>query len=94
MPSLFSFFPASHPGVPRGTMNAEMPRLPLALLVTAITTTRSPLAPWVMNCFDPLRIQPSPSRTAVVRIAAASLPADASVSAHAASCCPDASGTR
>ena len=48
--------------------------------------------PWVMKLFDPLRIQPSPSRTAVVRIAAASLPEPASVSPHAARARPEASG--
>ena len=47
-----------------------------------------------MNCFVPLITQQSPSRTAAVRMAPASLPADASVSAHAASVSPRASGAR
>ncbi len=38
MPSLFSFFPALRPGVPRSTTNAEMPRRPSARSVIAITT--------------------------------------------------------
>jgi hypothetical protein len=62
-----------------------MPRLPFARLVTAITTITSPIAPCVMNCFVPLSTQQSPSRIAVVRIDAASLPDVASVNAHAAS---------
>ena len=69
-------------------MNAVMPRLPFDLLVTAITTMRSPVRPCVMNCLVPLMTQQSPSRTADERIAPASLPADASVSPHAASFSP------
>ena len=59
-----------------------------------MTTITSPVRPCVMNCFVPLMTQQSPSRTAVVRIAPASLPADASVSPHAASFSPRASGAR
>ncbi len=88
IPSLSSFLPARNPGVPRSTMNAEMPRLPFARVVTAITTMRSPVLPCVMNCLVPLMTQPSPSRTARVCIDAASLPDDASVSPQAASCSP------
>ena len=47
-----------------------------------------------MNCFVPFSTQKSPSRVAVVRIAAASLPDEASVSAHDASCSPATSGPR
>jgi hypothetical protein len=83
IPSLFSFFPADMPAVSRSITNAEMPRCPLARSVIAIATTMPPIRPWVMKLFDPFRTQPSPSRTAVVRIAAASLPAPASVSPHA-----------
>ena len=46
-----------------------------------------------MKVFVPLSTQLSPSRTAVVRVPAASLPASGSVSAHAPSCSPRASGT-
>ena len=42
-----------------------------------------PIAPCVMKLFDPLMTQQSPCLTAVVRMPAASLPALASVSAHA-----------
>jgi hypothetical protein len=94
MPSLSSFLPARNPAVPRSTMKAVMPRLPLDLFVTAMTTMRSPLRPCVMNCLVPLITQQSPSRTAVERMAPASLPAEASVSPHAASCSPRASGVR
>ena len=54
------------PGLPRSTMNAEMPRWPRALSVTAITTITSPMLPWVMNVLVPLITQPSPSRAADV----------------------------
>ena len=49
-------------------------------------------APWVMNVLVPLSTQSSPSRVAVVRVPAASLPALGSVSAHAPSFSPFASG--
>ncbi len=82
------------PGVPRSTMNAEMPLWPLLLSDTAITTIVSPDAPCVMKALLPFSTQWSPSRTAVVRIAAASLPDPGSVSAQAASFSPRASGAR
>ena len=94
IPSLFSFLPARMPAVPRGTMKAEMPRLPLARSVTAITTITPPILPWVMNVLAPLRTQVSPSRTATVRVPAASLPADGSVRPQAPSISPLASGGR
>ena len=53
--------------------------------VRARTTQKPPTDPCVMNAFVPLRTQPSPSRRAVVRSAAESLPLPGSVSAHAAS---------
>ena len=59
--------------------------------VTANTVMRSATEPWLMNRFDPVRTYSSPSRTAVVRIAAASEPASASVRANAMSHSPDAS---
>ena len=95
MPSLFSFLPGRMPGVPRSMMNAEMPRLPRARSVTAIATNMPPIAPCVMNVLAPLITQlPSPSRTAVVRVPAASLPAVGSVRPHAPSISPCASGGR
>ena len=83
IPSLSSFLPADMPGVPCSSTNAEMPRCPFARSVTAITTMTPPILPWVMKFLDPFSTQPSPERIAVVRIAAASLPALASVSPQA-----------
>ena len=89
---LVFLLPGAKPFALRSTINAEIPRLPFARFVTAITTMMSPPAPCVMNCFVPFNTQPSPSFVAVVRIAAASLPDEASVSAQAASFWPEASG--
>ena len=75
-------------------MNAEMPFAPFDLSVTAMITSVSAEVPCVMNIFEPFNTQQSPSLTAVVRIAAASLPEPGSVSPHAASFSPCASGTR
>ena len=94
MPSLSSFRPGVIPGLPRSTMNAEMPRWARALSVTAITTITSPMLPWVMNVLVPLMTHPSPSRAADTRIAAASDPAVGSVSPQAPIHAPVASGTR
>ena len=86
--------PAVIPGLPRSTMNAEMPRWARALSVTAITTITSPMLPWVMNVLVPSITQPSPSRAAAVRSRAASHPAVGSVSPQAPIHAPVASGTR
>ena len=75
-------------------MNAEMPFGPRLRSVTAIATITCPTLPCVMKVFEPFSTQLSPSRTAVVRVAAASLPAPGSVSPHAPICSPRASGTR
>jgi hypothetical protein len=93
-PSLFSFLPADIPGVPRSTTNAEMPRLPRARSVTAMTTMMPATPPWVMKIFDPLITQQSPWRTATVRVPAASLPAVGSVSPQAPSVSPFARRVR
>ncbi len=58
-----------------------------------MTTMTSALAPCVMNVLVPFSTQLSPSRVATVRVPAASLPASGSVSAHAPSFSPFASGT-
>ncbi len=71
-----------------------MPLLPLLLSVTAITTIVSADLPCVMKALEPFSTQLSPSRTAVVRIAAASLPEPGSVRPQAARRSPRASGTR
>ena len=57
-------------------------------------TSVSAEVPCVMNIFEPFSTQQSPSLTAVVRIAAASLPEPGSVRPHAESFSPLARGTR
>ena len=84
MPSLFSFLPAAKPGVPA----RDHERRDAAAALRAIghrhrRRSCRRCAPCVMNCLLPVRTQSSPSRRAVVRIAPASLPALASVSAQA-----------
>ena len=64
IPSLSSFLPGAIPGVPFSTMKAEMPLVPAARSVTAITTMMSPTRPCVVNVFDPLSTQQSPARAA------------------------------
>ena len=81
------------PGVPRSTTNAEMPLVPRVRSVTAMTTMTCPERPCVMNVFEPEMTHLSPSRTAVVRVPAASLPAVGSVSPQAPSLSPRASGS-
>jgi hypothetical protein len=49
-------------------------------------------APFVIHCFVPVTVQPSPSGTAVVRSDPASEPESGSVSANAPSASPAASG--
>ncbi len=71
-----------------------MPRGPCDRSVTAIATIVPPMRPWVMNCLLPLITHAPPSRTARVRMAAASLPELASVKPQAPRCCPVASGRR
>ncbi len=66
----------------------------LALVGDGHDDHRVARAPCVMNALLPFSTQPSPSATAVVRIAAASLPDPGSVSPHAASFSPRASGSR
>ncbi len=56
-------------------------------------TQTSATGPLVIQFLVPLITQPSPSRTAVVFCAAASLPASGSLSAKQPSSLPDASGT-
>ncbi len=70
--------PTTKPGVVVSTTNAVGPRS-----VLASTVQTSAIGPLVMKIFVPFRTKSSPSRTAVVRIAAASLPASGSVDAQA-----------
>ena len=81
-PSLSSLRPARKPFVPRSTTIAEMPFLPAARSVTAITTAVSAMPPLVMKFFEPFSTKWSPSRTAVVRMPPASDPEPGSVSAQ------------
>ena len=93
-PSLSSFLPARNPLVPRSTMKAETPLLPLVRSVTAMTTAVSARRPLVMNVFDPLSTHSAPSRTAVVLVPPASEPALFSVSPQQPTLSPLASGVR
>ncbi|OBK83603.1 hypothetical protein A5648_11305 [Mycolicibacter sinensis] len=81
MPSLCSLGPTEKPSSSTCTMNAEMPLASRSGSVTAITVYQLDLPPLVIQHLEPLRIQPSPSALARVRIAAASLPASRSESA-------------
>ena len=94
IPSLSSFLPGVMPGVPRSTMKAEMPLVPAARSVTAMTTIVSPTRPCVVKVFDPLITQQPPARAAVVRMPAASLPDVDSVRPHAPIFSPRTSGAR
>ena len=81
------------PLMPFSRTKAVMPCCLRSGSVFASTTNVSPTVPWVMNVFVPLRTQPSPRRTAVVFMPAASEPLPGSVSPQAASS-PVASGGR
>ena len=61
------------------TAKSEMPLAFFSGLVRAATSTRSAEPPLVMNVLDPLMIQSSPSRTAVVLRLARSDPPPGSV---------------
>ena len=87
-PSLRYGVPALNPGMPFSRMKAEMPLLPCAGSVTAITTATCATPALVMKALVPLRTQLSPSRVARVFIAAASEPEPGSVSPHAPSVLP------
>ena len=71
--------PVRKPGMPRSTMNAVRPFCISDGSVDARMTKISPTEPWVMNVLVPVRLQPSPVRTARVRAAAASEPEPGSV---------------
>ncbi len=94
MPSLFSFLPGRNPSIPLSSTKAEMlwPRVPLGS-VTAKTTQVSPTLPWVVKVLAPFRIQPPSTRSARVRVPAASEPAPGSVRLQAPIFSPLASGT-
>src|SRR6476661_3285739 len=77
-PILSSSRPTTKPGVLVSTQKAVGP-----LSVRASTLQTSAMGPLVMKILVPLRTYSSPSRTAVVRNDAASLPDSGSVDAHA-----------
>jgi hypothetical protein len=85
-PTLEYFAATVKPGVPAGTMIAEISLPPsgscpvTAVIVTNAVTSVPEL---VMNALDPLMTHSSPSSTAVVRVAAASDPPPGSVSPNA-----------
>ena len=88
MPSLSSFFPISKPGVSRSTMKLVMPRWPAAGSTLAMTRNRPASAALVIHSLRPVSTHASPSSTARVRSAKASLPAEASESAYEATTPP------
>ena len=90
MPSFFSSGPTVKPGSSLWTMNEEIPLAPLSGSVTAITVYQVDLPPLVIQHFDPLSTQLSPSSRARVFIAAASEPASRSDNAYDAIASPDA----
>jgi len=79
IPSVFSRVPSEQPGRVFSTTKALMPRVFFSGSVEAYTTNASAAPPLVTKILVPLRIQSSPSRTAVVRVAPASEPACGSV---------------
>ena len=83
MPIFGSSRATSKPGASDSTTNAEIPPCPASGSVFANTVYRPATPAFVMNRFDPSRTYSSPSRRAVVRIAAESEPEPASVSAYA-----------
>ena len=71
------------PGVSPSTIRATNPRDPRLRSSDASTMSTPASVAFVMNTFDPFNTYSSPSRLAVVRMPAASLPAPGSVSANA-----------
>jgi hypothetical protein len=88
-PTFCSRRPRSNPGVPRSTAIRLTPCAPSSGAVLATTTTRSACSPLVMKVFCPLSMYESPSRTAVVRTPARSLPAPGSLIAIAVISSPE-----
>ena len=94
MPIFGSSRATANPGASFSTTNAEMPGWPADGSVFAKTVYRCATPAFVMKRFEPSRTYSSPSRRAVVRMAAESEPDPASVSAYAQSHSPDASSGR
>ena len=83
MPSFFSLWVTSKPGVPFMTMKLLMPARPAALEIVAHTTTPSARHPVVTKIFSPFSTHSSPSSVAVVCTAFESEPQPGSVIAMA-----------
>src|SRR5213592_3844225 len=77
---------SSSPGVPRSTMKARCPARPALRSTVAQTTIQSARIEFEMKVLAPFSTHASPARTAVVWMAATSLPAPGSVMAKAAQC--------
>ena len=92
MPILWRLRPRMKPGMSASTTSSDRPlrRLSGSFEVRATTITRSALMPPVMKVLLPLRIQSSPSRTAVVVTPARSEPMPGSVIAIALTRAPSA----
>ena len=92
-PTLEYFSETVSPGVPAGTMIAEISLRPPCTPVTAVTVMRSVIAvpELVMKLFAPLITHSPPSRRAVVAVAPASEPPPGSVRPNAPSPAPAAS---
>ena len=90
IPILSSWGPEETPFMSRVTTKAVMwPRPSSEVLAKTVKKSANP--PLVIQIFSPFRIQSSPSRTAVVRMPAASEPAPGSVRQNAATSSPVAS---
>ena len=74
---------SSSPGVPRSTMKARCPARPALRSTVAQTTIQSARIEFEMKVLAPFSTHASPARTAVVWMAATSLPAPGSVMAKA-----------
>ena len=73
--------------------NALTPRAPAVAWSVRANSRKVPeYRPFVIHCFAPVIVQPSPDGSAFVRIAPASEPASGSVRANAPRCSPRASG--
>ena len=90
MPIFDSSRATAKPGVSDSTTKAEIPSWPASGSVLAKTVYRLATPAFVMKRFEPSRTYSSPSRRAVVRIAAESEPEPDSVSAYAGSHSPEA----
>ena len=83
-----------YPSSEESTTNSVTPRLPASGSVLAATTAKSAIAPFVMNIFEPVSTQPSPSeeRSARVVMPPTSVPAPGSVTASAPMVRPSTAG--